>query len=271
MNLKNKISLFFLFIATITFSQDWIKTDITDFASINFPIIAELSETEEKTIFSTSDESAIYIVSISKLTDKQSARLTKDEIPRLYQGVAEGAAKAANADIVSMKEVMISGLPALELEYYAPTNPDLPNQRFKRILYVNQHVISIDFWPLTSLNDISNKNKTKFFNSFLLHSGLIKNSSEVTSDIKSKATTKFETGFFIGKIVFYLFLIALIIGVIFLIRNVLKKNKNKKHKNHPLEKTPVKTIIITCKKCDSENNSNSKYCNRCGFELPKNQ
>ena len=93
---------------------------------------------------------------------------------------------------------------------------------------------------------------------------------EVGQFIKNKATTKFETVFFIGKVVFYLFLIALIIGVIFLIRNVLKKNKSKKHRNHPLKKTPIKTIIITCKKCDSENNSNSKYCNSCSFELPKN-
>lgn len=267
MNLTSKLSLFFLFIATITFSQDWIKTDITDFASIDFPSIADLNKVEGKIIFSASDESAIYIISISKLTDEQDARLTKEEILNLYQGVARGSAEAINAEIVSMKEIRISKIPALELEYFASSNSDLPSQRFKRILYIDKHIISFDFWPIANLKDIANQKKSKFFNSFLIHSDLIKEHSKTFDN--NDANTQSNTGFFVGKIVFFLFLIALIIGSIFLIKYLLKKNK-KNNTVHSLEKKELDIMKIICKKCESENTSNSKYCNRCGFELPKN-
>ena len=169
MNLKNKLLILILFICNLNYAQDWIKTDITDFSSINFPVASELTETPRETVYTSDDEFAFYIVSIRKLTDQQSSRITKEEIPNLYQGFANGAIDAVNGKIISKNEITILGIPALELEYYAPDNPQLPSQRFKRLIYVNQNIISIDFWPLTKEKDVANEKKSKFFNSFLIN------------------------------------------------------------------------------------------------------
>lgn len=270
MNLTIKLCILLLFIVNINYAQEPIKTDITDFASINFPVASELTETQSETVYSADNEFAFYIVRVRKLTDQQSSRITKEEIPNLYQGFANGALEAVNGEIISMNTITILGLPALEMEYYAPANPELPSQRFKRIIYVNQNIISIDFWPLTKENDIVNEKKAKFFNSFIINSTEVENIVNVTNDNNSKTNIASETGLFVGQVIFYFTLIAFLIGLFLLIRYLIKKNKNKNSKSHSVEQPDSQFTKITCKKCDSENNQNSKYCTRCGFALPKN-
>jgi ribosomal protein L40E len=271
MNLKNKLLILILFICNINYAQDWIKTDITDFSSINFPIASELTETPREIVYTANDEFAFYIVSLRKLTDQQSSLITKEEIPDLYQGFANGAIDAVNGEIISKNNITILGIPALELEYYAPDNPQLPSQRFKRIIYVNQNVISIDFWPLTKEKDVVNEKKIKFFNSFLINSNKAENSVKVTNENNSNKTNlASERGLIVGQAIFYLFLFAILIGLFLLIRYLLKKTKNKNPTSRSVEEIKTKSEKTICKKCNSENNPNTKYCTRCGFELPKN-
>jgi len=271
MNSINKLFLLLLFVCNINYSQDWIKTDITDFTSIDFPVTSELTDTNRETVYTADDEFAFYMVSLRRLTDQQSSRITKEQIPDLYQGFANGAMEAVNGKIISKDEITILGIPALELEYYAPENPQLPSQRFKRIIYVNQNIISIDFWPLTKEKDVANEKKAKFFNSFKINSAKVVNNVQASKENNySKKNIASETGFIVGQVIFYLILIAFFIGLFLLIRYLIKKNKNKNSTDTNVEKPQAKTMKITCEKCDSENNPNTKYCTRCGFELPKN-
>jgi hypothetical protein len=271
MKLTHKLFILILFVAPITYAQDWIKTDITDFASINFPVTSELIETQRETVFSAQDEFAFYIVGVRRFTDEQSSRITKEEIPELYEGFVNGTIEAINGEIKSKNRITIQGMPALELEYYAPANPQLPSQRFKRVIYINQMMISIDFWPLTNEVQIINEKKARFFNSFLIQSSEVENTVIASNDTNYSETDRaFEVGFFVGQLVIYLMLIAFLIGVFLLVRYLIKRNRKKRPMTHSVDKSPAKPSKIICAKCDSENSSNTKYCNRCGFELPKN-
>tara|TARA_R110000850_G_scaffold16697_1_gene51730 strand:- start:73487 stop:74257 length:771 start_codon:yes stop_codon:yes gene_type:complete len=254
----------------ITNAQDWVKTDITDFASINFPVESELTKTQGETIYFAEDEFAFYIVTIRKLSDQQSSKITQKELTDIYQGVVQGTLDASNAEIVSMNEIILQNIPALELEYYAPANPNLPSQIFKRIIYVNKHIINIDFWTLTDQKDIANEKKIEYFNSFLINLKEVKNVSTIQNDTSDEFNLEYEIGFIIGQIIFYVLLIALLIGIFLLIRYLLKKNKKENKTIHTKEQTHSIVTKIICNKCDSENSSDSKYCSRCGFELTKN-
>nr|WP_321235313.1 hypothetical protein [uncultured Psychroserpens sp.] len=269
MKITNRLFLLFILLANITNAQDWVKTDITNFSYINFPVESQLTETSNEKVYSAEDEVAFYIVSIRKLTDQQSSRITHKDIPSLYQGVAQGAMDAANAEIVSMNDIIVQTIPALELEYNAPNNSGLPIQRFKRIIYTNQNIISVDFWPLSSEKDITNKKKAAFFNSLLINSTEVENNITVTDDT-SKTSIASETGFLVGKVIFYLILIAFLIGIFLLIIYVIKKNKNRKPINYSANQPKIKTEKMACKNCDFENSSSTKYCTRCGYELPRN-
>lgn len=228
MKLTNKFLILSFFIANISYAQDWVKTDITDFASINFPIESKLTKNQVETVYSAEDEFAFYIVSIRKLTDQQSSQITQKDIPSLYQGVVQGTMDAAKAKIISMNEIILQNTPALELEYNASANPNIPSHRYKRIIYINKNIINIDFWPLTNEKNIISEKKTKYFNSFLIN--LNKNEVSKTPIIKNDNTDKsnsgFEIGVLIGQIAYYIALIVFLIGIFLLIRYLLKKLKN---------------------------------------------
>lgn len=267
MKLKNKLFILLVLITNINFAQEWVKTDITEFASIDFPVKSELIESQRETFFNAKDEFAFYIVSIRKLTDQQSSQITKENIPTIYQGVVDGAIAAANAELVSINDIYIQEIPAVELEYNAESNPALPIQRFKRIIYLNQNIISIDFWPLTNQENISNEKKAKYFNSFLINSNEVAKTSTLENQNNGIDNKVYETSFLIGQIVFDITLIAFLIGIVLLIRYLIKKNKKKKSPIHTEKPSISKINKIICQNCNSENKSDTKYCSTCGYEL----
>jgi len=259
----------------ISFSQEWIKTDITDFASIEFPVNSDLIEAQGETVFTAEDEFAYYIVSIRELNTQQSSQITQKDIPNLYQGVAQGTVDAANGEVVSMDEIIVQNIPALELVYNVEATSDLPSKRFKRIIYFNQNIISIDYWPKTNQNNISIEKKKTFFNSFTLNSSNIKktsigiNAHTQNNDDRDANNTADETGFFVGKIFFYFLLFAVLFGIILLIWLLGKKNKNKQVTNTSKTHNTAKPSTIICGKCETENYYDSKYCKKCGYQLAK--
>ena len=270
MKLTKKFFIVLFFIANIAFSQSWIKTDVTDFVSVQFPVASELTENGRESVFSANDKSAIYVVSIRELSDQQSSQITKDDIPKLYQGFVKGSIEAAGAEIISMNETTFNEIPILELEYRTPSKPELPSQRFKRIIYINQSLISIDFWPLTEQKAATDKNKLKFFNSLSIESKKAEDVRITTGANDGNTSVESETGYLIGQFLLYIVIIALIIGLFLLMRHLLKSNKGKQPVSNPIESNGSKPTIIICGKCDTKNKADSKYCQRCGYELPKN-
>lgn len=269
MKFASKLFILFVLIANISYSQDWVKTDITDFASIDFPVKSELIKTQTETVFNAKDDFAFYVVSIRRLTNQQSSQITKEDIPTIYQGVADGAIAAANGELVSIDEIYIQKIPAVALEYNAQSNPELPSKRFKRIIYIDQHIISIDFWPLANQTDITNEKKAKYFNSFLINSSENEKTSTAINEESDIYKKGYNIGLVIGQVFSYIVLIAFLIGIIFLIRYLIKKNRKKKLQIHNEEKSGTKVTKIICQNCSSENKSDTKYCSSCGYELAK--
>lgn len=109
MKLTNKIITVIFLVGNFAFSQEWFKSDITSFATIDFPVESEPFENQGEIIFSATDEHAAYIVSLRKLTEQQSSQLTVDQIPSLYEGLARGAIEAANAELISKKNIEMTG------------------------------------------------------------------------------------------------------------------------------------------------------------------
>lgn len=268
--------LIVLFLTTnICFAQNWIKTEITDFASVNFPGEPELTENPINNLYSFQDEYAFYLVSVRKLNAQQSSTLTEEEIPNFYRGVVRGNMNAANGTVVEMNDIIVQDIPALELEYVA-SNSDLPGHRFKRILYTNQTMISIEFWPLIEQEPILNEKKTEYFNSLTLNANKIDKTSAENNNLTDAGKENdivyksgYAIGYFIGVVISISVIIAVIVGLILIIKHILKKKKKKENINKSETNKMPKRLTIICGKCDTENNYESKYCNQCGYELKK--
>lgn len=270
MKLTSKLYLLLLFIGNIAFSQSWVTTEVTDFAIIDFPVASELTETGAETVFSASDANAVYGVTIRKLSDQESLQITQDEIPNLYQGFASGAVNAVGGEIVSMNEIIIDEISGLEIEYKTHPDYELPGQRFKRIIYVNQNIISIDFWPLAEDDALMIENRAKFFDSFSINLDEIANIEAPLNSQETVASTAYKIGYVVGLIMSFLLFVGLLVGLFFLIRYLIRRSTKNPTISKPVEQPKIKPEKITCDRCDTENNYDAKYCKGCGYELPKN-
>ncbi len=207
-----------LVITNLSFSQEWSKTELTDFASIEFPITPEKTNSNGVTYYSTSDDIGVYMVMIKDLGNP---RITESELPKFYQGVISGALESVNGELLEKNEFQSNGIKGIEILYAANSNPELPDLRHKRILVADNNIISYEFWTFKENEQLSSINKGKFLNSISISTekGIGSEKKETNSD--------YESGFVFGKIIFYLLIIGLIIGGILLIRNMnKKKNKN---------------------------------------------
>ncbi|WJJ97870.1 hypothetical protein [Algibacter luteus] len=207
-----------LLITNFCFSQEWSKTELTDFASIEFPISPEKTNSNGSIYYSTSDDIGVYMVTIKDLGNP---KITESRLPEFYQGVISGALESVNGELLEKKEFQLNEIKGMELSYIANSNPQLPNLRHKRILVVNNNFISYEFWTFKENKQLASINKDKFLNSISI------SAEKVIEPKKKETNSTYESGFIFGKIISYLLIIGLIIGGILLLRKLTrKKNKN---------------------------------------------
>jgi hypothetical protein len=205
-----------LLITNLSFSQEWSKTELTDFASIEFPSTPEKTNSNGVTYYSASDDIGVFMVMIKDLGNP---RITESELPKFYHGVISGALESVNGELLEKKEFQSNGIKGMEILYTANSNPQLPDLRQKRILVANNNIISYEFWTFKENEQLASINKDKFFNSISI------SSEKVIEPEKKEINSAYESGFVFGKIISYLLVIVLIIGGIVLIRNLNRKKK----------------------------------------------
>lgn len=207
-----------LFITNLSFSQEWSKTELNDFSSIEFPNTPEKSEQNGDIYYSTSDDYGVYLVMIRNLGNR---KISESELPEFYEGFMNGALKSVNGELMTQNGFKTNGINGNEMVYLANSNPQLPNLRHKRIFIANNNLISCEFWTNKEIEQLASINKEKFFNSISVS---IKKGTQTE---KKEINSEYESGFIFGKIISFLLIIGLVIGGILLIRKLTrKKNKN---------------------------------------------
>lgn len=268
MNSIFKLSILLFLISNVVLGQEWVKTDIANFATIDFPTQSIIEKSPNETMYTANDSIAVYVVNSKKIDEKIIAQLTIDQIPKLYEGVVDGTLSASNAKLTSKKEFIVNKIEGIEIEYVSSSNPSLPSQRFTRIIYTNQHLLIINFWAYNANNNLADKIKEKYFNSFSLNLDKIDNTQQNSASDKQSEHIVSKIGYKVGQGLAYLMIIGVILGIVFLIRYFLKRiKKNNSTTNHLAEGNQKKIEKNICNKCQTENNSVSKYCKQCGFEL----
>ena len=213
-----KYLIAFLLITNISFSQEWAKTELADFASIEFPIAPVKTNTNGGIDYSASDDIGVYRVMIYDLGNP---RITESGLPEFYEGVISGAMEAANGEMLEKKEFKLNGIIGVEITYIANSNPQLPNLRYKRMLVANNNLINYEFWTYKENEQLAITNKDKFFDSIT-----ISNKKGIAPE-KKDTNNAYDIGLVFGKVIFYLLIGGLIMGGILSIRKRnRKKNKN---------------------------------------------
>ena len=259
--LRNLFYIFFI-ICNFSFSQQWITTEITNFATIDFPLNSERNEVQNQVIFHVTDDSASYNVSLRKLNKQQNNQVQQE----FYENVLKGTLDAANAELISQTNVYTNGLQGLEFKYLVSKNSAAPGLRYKRVFYANQHIINIGFIPLLDINENLEQKKQHFFNSFALKLDKVEEQQNSSTHSNNSNDQSFKIGYLIGQALVFLIIIGVLVGIVFLIRFLTRKKQIKTTTSQ--NPKPQKPDLI-CIQCEGKNRLNSKYCNRCGYELNK--
>ncbi|MBB3125304.1 hypothetical protein FHS04_002860 [Mesoflavibacter sabulilitoris] len=214
-----KYLIVILLISNLSFSQEWSKTRLNNLASIEFPNTPDKTNKNGGVYYSTSDDIGVYVVVIKNIGKPE---MTESGLPEFYEGVTSGTLAATEGDLLEKSEFQLDGIKGVEISYLANYNPQLPNLRYRRMLVVNNNLISFEFWTFEENEELASKNKDKFFNSIDVSNAKI---AELKNPENEEENSAYESGFLIGKVVFYLFIIGLIIGGILLIRKLTNKAK----------------------------------------------
>ena len=145
------------------------------------------------------------------------------ELSEYYEGVIEGVLKAANGQLISKKEFELSGLSGVDFTYTASDNPNLPDLRFQRVIFINDELIVINFLTSSENKAAAENEVGKFFNSFVI------NSSGVELTQGAENPIAFKIGTLFGRFAGFSLTLGVLVGgvaiIIFLVRKSTAKSK----------------------------------------------
>ncbi|MGI9550734.1 MAG: hypothetical protein ACR2MT_06000 [Aurantibacter sp.] len=88
----------------------------------------------------------------------------------------------------------------------------------------------------------------------------------------AKSTTYkggYAVGYIIGVLSIIVIIIGILVGIFFLIRYLIRRNNEEMAVPEPVTPVIQKNVKISCRECEAENRSDSKYCAFCGYALPR--
>jgi hypothetical protein len=203
---KTVLLLTTFFCASLLLGQTIYKQKLSDLASIDFPEKPDFHDTLHQKIFNYNGDSATYMVIVADISFDPTFKVKPGKVNEVYEGVIAGTLKATKGRLINKKRIKIDVLDGVEIEYISNTNPNLPDRRFKRLVFFNDKIFNYDFWTLSSLKIQTNNSREKFFDSFTI-------TADKTS-LRQNTDTAYQTGYEIG---YYIIGPLIIIGVIALI------------------------------------------------------
>ena len=210
-----------LLVANLCFAQEWSKTELNDFSSLEFPVAPDKTIENGDIFYSASDDHAIYLVMVRNIENQ---KIPESQLQEYYRGFMTGALQSANGTLIKQNEFTTNGINGYEMVYFADSNPQIPNTRHNRVFVKNNTLISQEFWTFEESVQLATKNKEKFFNSISVSTNNEVTDASVTDANKTTSATKI--GFIVGQLIFFLFVLGLIVGVILIIRKLVKKKTN---------------------------------------------
>lgn len=210
--------LLLLILSKTSFSQTWTTIQLTNFATINVPVNLKKTDTLGTTVYSAGDSSIVYFIQVTDMSKQKGFDSKNPEISKMYKGVVNGTIKSTQGTLVDKREVIIDSLNGIEMKYVSTSNPTLPKNRFKKIVYVGNFLFTYDLWVSQEMEASSKNLMEKYFSSFTINSSLLP--SYTDEDVDADENSPW---FKLGEIIGYLASFGILIGVIVIIRNYATK------------------------------------------------
>ena len=145
--------------------ESWRKINLVNYATIDFPGKPQLNNSSKGlTAIGYNDKTNFYIAEVEDLSN-YGLEVTSNELDDLYKGIIVGFFENPELKPLVKKEFKVDGLIGLEI-IYSVNAQEVPNLRYKRLLFYNAKIFSIEFWTTFSNEKESEGNRERYFNSF---------------------------------------------------------------------------------------------------------
>lgn len=203
------VALIIISSTTLTEAQSPHKIAITNFATISFPSQPIISDTQDVKMYQYSDSVADYLVMVKDMRKLKGFQLKSENLSDFYRGLEESTLEGDKAKLISKKPFIIDSLKGFEMAYIG-SQPNLPNLKFKRAIFIDGIVISIDFMTSVENKLRTQANREIFFNSFSI-TGQKHNLKQGTINPKRDSSQSFS--YILGRLIGYAFVIIFIIWI----------------------------------------------------------
>ncbi|RZL15552.1 MAG: hypothetical protein EOO62_03705 [Hymenobacter sp.] len=191
------IRLLLLFLMAATSHQllaqpiAWQKTPLDSVASVTFPGVASKKDDHGRPLYLCSDSTSIYMVSIQRT--KSQKEVEGEQLEAFYKGVLLGVLKTTGGgEVLHKSSFVVAGFSGIEAQFTTPDKPELPANKFMRVLAVNGTIYVLSFW--TDADPVSTAaDRDKFFSSLQLN---------VTKRAAADHSTAYEIGRQTGRVAF---------------------------------------------------------------------
>ncbi|QIL38319.1 hypothetical protein G7074_02905 [Pedobacter sp. HDW13] len=193
--------------STLTKAQSTHKIALTKFATIDFPSLPITFDTLGVKTYRYSNDDAEYLVAMKDMTKLDGFYLKAENLKDFYRGLEESTLKGDKAKLISKRTFIVNGLEGIEMVYLGST-PSLPDLKFKRAIFINGIVISIDFMTSAKNKLQTQAERELFFNSFSI---IGKKTDLKQETINRQVEEKQGFSYILERSFGYIFIIAFII------------------------------------------------------------
>lgn len=211
------IRLLLLFLLAVTSHQllaqpaPWQKTPLDSVASVTFPGVVSKKDDHGRPLYLCSDSTSIYMASIQRTKSRK--EVEGEQLEAFYKGVLLGVLKTTGGgEVLHESAFVVAGFSGIEAQFTTPGKPELPANKFMRVLAVNGTIYILSFW--TDADPVSTAaDRDKFFSSLQL---TVKKQAAVGH------SSAYEIGRQTGRVAFFVLLLG---GAVLLVRRLTKSKK----------------------------------------------
>jgi hypothetical protein len=163
--MRTTILLFIIFFTAIVgYSQTWVKKQLSDKVSIDFPSPAEIKILGERTFYTVSDSNFVINVVVSDMSAAPGFNIQPNEFNGFYKSVIMGRlGGVSDPRVLDEKDIEIYGHKGIEIKYTKDFNGlnDVPV--VSQIVLIEKAFFIFDFCELSK--NTQGKTLDKFFKS----------------------------------------------------------------------------------------------------------
>lgn len=211
------ISIILYVISNTLAAQNSYRQIISNYGTLEFPGKPQAKDTLGKRVYYYPGDSAYYVALMTE--DDKAAEILKSEsdLYEYYDGMIESMLELEKGKLIAKNKIDFKGFKGIDIEYSVNAKKNMPDLKFKRIIFLNLQVIDMEYWTLSGNKNVTEQDRMRFFNSF----GFLKKPpfpEQYQAPEKVHAhSSAYMLGKMVGRIVGFLIVILFIGFIIYLV------------------------------------------------------